>query len=266
MRIRSTRLLLAGALTLATSLWAQKPKSPKEVEAINAISAAKTPDDQIKAIENVLTKFADTEFKPILLQMALQIEAQKGDYAQIVFYGQRCLEINPKNAIALVTLAGETARHTREFDLDKEEKLAKADKWAKDGIEAAKEMPKLRADITDEQWEGARKDVQAQGYEALGMSAALRKKFDESIADYKQAIAVAATQDAGTYLRLGQTYMDAGKLDEANATFDLALNVPNAPLQLKTIAQSKKAEVAKLKGAGGAKPPEAAQPPAKPAQ
>ncbi len=133
-----------------------------------------------------------------------------------MFYGQRLLEVDPKNAFALVTLAGETARHTREFDLDKEEKLTKADKWAKDGIEAAKTMPKVRPDITDEQWEGARKDIQAQGYEALGMAAALRKKFDDSIADYKQAIAMAASPDPGTYLRLGQTYIDAGKLDEAD--------------------------------------------------
>ena len=110
MRIRSTRLLLAGALALASSLWAQKPKSPKEVEAINAISAAKTPDDQIKAIENVLTKFADTEFKRCCCKWHLQIETQKGDFAQTMFYGQRLLEADPKNAIALVTLAGETAR------------------------------------------------------------------------------------------------------------------------------------------------------------
>jgi tetratricopeptide (TPR) repeat protein len=265
MRTRFTRLLFAGAFMLTASLWAQKPKSNKEVEAINAINAAKTPDDQIKAIENVLTKFSDTEFKPMLLQMAMQIEEQKGDFTQLMFYAQRLLEVSPKNAVAMVTMASETARHTREFDLDKEEKLTKADKWAKDGIEAAKTMPKVRADLSDEQWEGVRKDVQSQGYEALAMSAALRKKFDESIADFKQSIATAANQDPGTYLRMGQTYMDAGKLDEANDAFDKAMNLPNASLQIKTIAQSRKAEVAKMKagnGASSAKPPAAAQPPA----
>ncbi len=261
MRIRLTGLLALGVAALAASLWGQKPKSNKEVEAINAISAAKTPDDQIKAIENVLNKFADTEFKPLLLQMALQIEGQKGDYAQVLFYGQRLLEVDPKNAVAMVTLASETARHTREFDLDKEEKLAKVDKWAKDAVEAAKTMPKTRADITDEQWAGARKDIQAQAYEALGMAAALRKKYDDSIADFKESIAVAATQDAGTFLRLGQTYMDAGKLDEANDSFDKAMNTANATLQVKTIAQNRKAEVAKLKAAGGAKPPAAPETP-----
>ena len=34
----------------------------------------------------------------------------------------------------MLMLAAETARTTREFDLDKEEKLAKAEKYAKDGM------------------------------------------------------------------------------------------------------------------------------------
>jgi tetratricopeptide (TPR) repeat protein len=248
-------LVTCCALTTGASmLSAQKVKTPKEAQAINAINAATTPDDRIKAIENVLTHFADTEFKPMLLQMALQLEAQKGDYAQVVFYGERVLEADPKNAFAMVTLASETARKTRENDLDKEEKLAKVDKWAKDGIEAAKIMPKPQPQITDEQWEGQRKDFQSQGYEALGMAASLRKKYDESIADFKQSIAVAANPDPATWLRLGQTCIDAGMLDEASDAFDKGMSAANATPQVKSIAQGKKAEIVKLKAASSAKP------------
>src|SRR5271170_7910932 len=129
-------LVACGILALAASLFGQKPKSKKEIEAINAINAATTVDDRVKAIENVLTNFADTEFKTILLQMAMELESRKGDFAQTITYAERLLEADPKNAPAMVTLASETARHTREFDLDKDEKLGKVDKWAKDGIEA----------------------------------------------------------------------------------------------------------------------------------
>ncbi len=73
----------------------------------------------------MLTNFADTEFKIVLLEDAMQLEQRKRDFAQVVFYGERLLDADPKNAFALVTLAGETARHVREFDLDKEEKLTK---------------------------------------------------------------------------------------------------------------------------------------------
>jgi tetratricopeptide (TPR) repeat protein len=199
----------------------------------------------------------------MLLDMALQLESQKGDYAQVMTYGELILDKDPKNATALVTMAAETARRTREFDLDKDEKLAKADKWAKEGIEDAKTFPKPSGTtLTDEQWEHQKLDLQSQGYEALGMSATVNKKYDDAVANFKQALALSPT--AGTWLRLGQTYEDAGKLDDANDAFDKAGAMPNASAQIKTIAANKKAEVAKLKAGAAAKPPAGAQPPAAP--
>jgi tetratricopeptide (TPR) repeat protein len=264
MRIVFKSLLAAGAVfALTVSAFGQKPKSNKEINALNAINAAATVDDKLKAIDNVLTNFKDTEFRPMLLSMALQLEQQKGDYAQIMTYGQLILDKDPKNALALVTMAAETARRTREFDLDKDEKLAKVDKWAKDGIENAKSAPKPGASVTDEQWENNKKDMQSQGYEALAMAAEVRKKYDDSIENFKQALAVSPTPDPATILRLGQAYEDAGKLDEASAEFDKAAATPNASPQVKSIATNKKAEVAKLK-AGGAKPAAPAAPSAAP--
>jgi len=67
-RFRRVCALAGGILVLGLpSLWAQKPKSKGEVAAIQAVQAAKTPDEQIKAIENVLTNYADTEFKNVLI-------------------------------------------------------------------------------------------------------------------------------------------------------------------------------------------------------
>ena len=255
-RFKSRITLLCGVLTLGFSmLWAQKPKSQKEADALQAVMAAKNPDDQVKAIENVLTNFADTEYKVMLLQLAMQIEGQKGDLAQITFYAERLLEADPKNAFAFVTLAGETARHTRENDLDKEEQLTKVDKWAKAGIEAAKNMAKPRPDLTDEQFEGVKKDLQSQAYVAMGMAATLRKKNDDAVSNYKQAAAVAATPDSTIWVRLGQAYMDSGKFDDAAAAFDKALSDPTAPDQVKQIAKAKKTELAAKKAGAGAKPP-----------
>jgi tetratricopeptide (TPR) repeat protein len=244
-------------------LWAQKPKSPKESQAILAVQVAKDPDERIKAIENVLTNFADTEFKVALLQMAVQTEQQKNDYAQTVFYANRLLMADPKNAFALVTLASETARHTRENDLDKDEQLSKVDKWAKDAVEAAKAMPKLRADIPDADWEAFKKDMEAQAYEALGMADAVRKNYDGAATNYKQALAVSAMPNPATLVRLAQVYMATGKLDNATFTLDKAINTPNVPPQVKSVAETMKAEVAKHKPAAPAAAPGGA--PANPA-
>ena len=83
-------------------LWAQKPKSKKEAASHSWRSKlAKTPDERIAAIEEVLTNFADTEFKTALLTMAVQTEEQKNDYAQMVFYADRLLKADPMNTFAL---------------------------------------------------------------------------------------------------------------------------------------------------------------------
>src|ERR1700733_10086789 len=197
-------LTWAGLALGFSTLWAQKPKSQKELQAITAVQVAKTPDERIAAIEKVLTDFADTEFKTALLQMAVQAEQQKNDYAQIVFYADRLLKADPKNTFALVTLAAETARHTRENDLDKDEQLAKVDKWAKDAIEAAKVLPKVRPDVPDADWEGVRKDMEAQGYVALGMADTLRKNYDGAANNYKESLSVGATPNPATLVRLAQ--------------------------------------------------------------
>jgi tetratricopeptide (TPR) repeat protein len=263
---RNIAALTWAGLTIGYSpLWAQKPKSPKESQAILAVQLAKTPDEKIAAIEKVLTDFADTEFKVALLQMAVGTEQQKDDYAQIVFYADRLLKADPNNAFALVTLASETARHTRENDLDKDESLAKVDKWAKAAIEAAKVMPKARPDIPDADWDSFKKDMQAQGYEALGMADAVRKNYDGAAANYRQALEVGSSQNPATLVRLAQAYISTGKLDNAAFTLDKAINTPNVPPQIKSIAEAMKGDIAKRKAASAPKPAAGTPPPAAPA-
>jgi hypothetical protein len=145
----------------------------------------------------------------------------------------------------MVTLASETARHTRENDLDKDEQLSKVDKWAKDGIEAAKVLPKIRPDIPDADWEGVRKDLEAQGYVAMGMADVLRKNYNGAVTNYRQSLTVGATPNAATLVRLAQVYMSSGKLDDANFTLDKVINMPDVAPQIKTVAENLKAEVAK---------------------
>jgi tetratricopeptide (TPR) repeat protein len=270
---RNIAALTWAVLALGLSpLWAQKVKSQKEQQAILAVQMAKTPDERIAAIEKVLTDFADTEFKTALLQMAVQSEEQKNDYAQTVFYADRLLKADPMNAYALVTLASETARHTRENDLDKDEQLSKVNKWAKDGIEAAKVLPKIRPDIPDADWEGVRKDLEAQGYVAMGMADVLRKNYDGAATNYKESLKIGASPNPATLVRLAQVYMSSGKLDDANYTLDKVINTPDVPAQIKTVAENLKAEVAKhIKPAAPAGAPAApatpapAAPPAPPA-
>ncbi len=67
-------LLMAGTLVMGQA----KPKSKAEAEAVNAIITATTPDQRIAAAENLLSKYKDTAFKSLALQMEAEAYGQKG--------------------------------------------------------------------------------------------------------------------------------------------------------------------------------------------
>ena len=159
-----TRIALSFALVagLALGQAQPKPKSQKEVEAIQAIFNAQDPDGRIAAAENLLTNFADTEFKAIALQVAAASAQQKNDFEKMVVYAERTLEADPKNYAAMLMLANGIAQRTREFDLDKEEKLdafreVREDRhgYREDGPEAASGHPGCRLGKRQEKLPGA---------------------------------------------------------------------------------------------------------------
>ena len=88
------RMILTGILAIgagATCLMAQAPppaqaakapapKSKSELEALQALQAASgDPDKSIAAAENLITKFADTDFKGIALYVEADAYQRKGD-------------------------------------------------------------------------------------------------------------------------------------------------------------------------------------------
>ncbi len=94
-RWKTVLALALGATLAVPALRAQKgpqPKSQKELAALQAVQAATTPDEQIKAIDSVLENFADTEFKVTLLQLGMQAAEKKNDYPLTVTYAERILE------------------------------------------------------------------------------------------------------------------------------------------------------------------------------
>ena len=262
--MKNGRMLLtltSALLCMSASLsFAQKVKSQKEAEGIQAIQSSTTVDDQVKKIDEFLTNFADSEFKIILLQRAVQLEESKGDYTQTTIWAERLLQANPKDVYAEDALASGLAMHTREFDLDKDEKLAKAEKYAKDAMENIKTFAKPIASIPDDQWEKEKKNLAGEAHASLGLIAMTRKNYDGAIAEFKTAIDVVGTPDANTTFRLGEAYLKAGKTDDAIAQFDKVLSMPEASAQVKQYAQQRKTEASKLKA------PPAAAPPPKPQQ
>ena len=236
-------LLMAGILAMG-----QKVKSPKEGEAVNAVLTATTPDQRIAAADNLLSKYKDTQFKSIALQMAGEAYAQKGDGPNAIVYGDRAIEADAKNFQALLLVSSQIARMTKEFDLDKDEKLKRATKLANDAIAAITPAEKPNPQLTDDQWAGIKKDLTGEAHETLGMIASIDKKWDVSITEFKTAIDGSATPSYTAMVRLMSVYNNAKKYDDANALADKLIAAAGAPDNLKKIAQQEKVLAAKGKG------------------
>jgi tetratricopeptide (TPR) repeat protein len=237
-----------------------KAQSKSELDAVRALyAAAGDPDKAIAAAEALITKYADTEFKRAALDMEADAYQKKGDFNKMEICADRVLEINPQDWQALLMLAEYYATHTRENDLDREEKLGKVEKYASLLAEVMKTEPKPTAQVTDEQWATIRKDTAAEGYNAIGLANMTRKKYDAAAASFRTALDTVAGPEPAYMVRLALALQNAGKNEEAIAWCDKALAVPNVHPQVKDYAQKIRAMAVK---AAAPKAP-AAPPPAK---
>ena len=258
------RILIISTLVLATgfsTVLAQKgpaPKSKGEAEALQAVFGAIDPDTRIKAADALLTKYADTDFKALALYLEAVSYSQKNDFEKMVIYAERSVEADPKQYAALLMLAKGIAQRTREFDLDREEKLTRAEKYAKTAMDIVKDAPKPNPQITDEQWAQGKKEYMAQGHEALGYAAMARKNLDVAIAEMKLALEDAP--DPVTMVRLAAAYDQSGKPDDAIAILEKVMAMPDLHPSIRQFAQAERVRAMQLKS-GGSKPAASAPPP-----
>ena len=238
-------IVMAALLATAGLAVAQKPKSKAEGEAVNAMLQAQNPDDKIKAVEALLAKYKDTEFKGFALEQAGEASERKGDSVNAIIYGNRAIEADPKNYLAMLLVARQTAVGTHENDLDKDDKVKRTTKLANDAMTTLNSASKINPQWTDDQWAGFKKEMTGDAHNTLGIINAVDKKFDPAISEFKTSLE--NNPDPVTMVRLANTYNRAGKPEDAVAMADKALASPNLPESVKKFAAEEKRTSEKLK-------------------
>lgn len=276
------RLILTGILVLATGFsglmaqknkkgktddaqTAQQPSGPRvksqaEAQAVQALGQAQDADTVIKAAEDLLTRFADTDFKDVALLMEARAYQAKKDDAKAQIFAERALEANPKSYQTTMLLGELLAAHIGEHDFDRDDKLTRAEKYLNDSIAAVTAAAKPNATLPDAQWEEIKKAAIAEGHNALGVLALDRKNYDAAIKEFQTAI---ANDPQGAYMvRLASSEVQAGKLDDAIALCDKLMADQQNPTQVRQVAQAVRSQALTKKNAGApaAAAPSAAAP------
>jgi tetratricopeptide (TPR) repeat protein len=263
---------LFGALLTSGAAFAQNkppaaakgpgPKSQAEAQAVNAViqAQAQSPDDMIKAVDALVSKYSDTVYKSFALELEAEAWQKKGDNAKAIVFAEQALQVDPKNYDAATLLANITAATTRDTDLDKEEKLTRAEKYAHDALDILEKdgKPALFANVPDDQWAKTKAAGEAMAYQALGQVATVRKKNDDAIAAYQKGVEV--SPDPLMMIRLGRALAAAKRYDEAVSWDEKVMN-SDAPAQYKSFAQADRVRAIQAKG--GPAPAPGAAPAAK---
>ncbi len=218
-------LLFASILVCALALSAQpQPKSQKELDAVMAIQNAQDPDQRIAAADELIKGFPETEFKEFANYMTMLSYQQKNDFENMMIFGERTLEVNPDNVGVLLQLSYAIPLRTREFDLDKEEKLAKSEDFAKRAVTLVPNLAKPDPNISDEEWLATKKDFMAQANESLGLVSLKRQNFAAASEYFQKALDLAPEQNPTTFYYLAQALHKDGKKAEALNAINTALS------------------------------------------
>jgi len=243
--------VLCAALPLAAYQAKQpKVKSKKEQEALMQVQSAAQSGNaaaELAAINNVLENFADTEFKPQLLTMAMGAAQQTNDPAQVATWAERVMDNDPNDIVARVTLAETTASQMRENDLDKAENVKKVNDLAHKALDLIKSGGSVAAGIAEDKWPDFKKELAVRAWAAIAMADAVNKQYGDEVAAYKNAIDVEPSSIV--MARLSKAYVNNKQYDDAIAAADKAMAMPDATAQVKNFAQAQKDNATKLKGA-----------------
>lgn len=222
--------LLFITIAFAALSFGQQAKSDEEFAAAMAVQNATDANARIAAAQSLLTEFSDTEFKEFANLMLMASYQELDDLENMMIYAEETLRVNPANVGVLLELAYAIPSRTRQFDLDKEEKLSTAEGYATKALALVPNMTKPNPEIPDEEWLSIKKDYMSRGNESLGVIESKRENFDGAAALLQKAIDLAPDAMPMTHYHHADALLSAGKKVEALAAINQSITLGGIPL------------------------------------
>ena len=216
-------MLVLVATVLATGLLAQPTfKSQEEGAGFMAVQQAATIQERANAAVKFVADFPSSDYVGLASYMAMLSFQQLNDFESMMLYGDMVLTSSPAPSVlagTLMSLAGAIPTRTREFDLDKEEKLAKAQDYATRAMALIPTLEKMDPAMTDDAWLETKMEFMSQCHEAIGSVHIKRENYEAAEVSLRKALDLAANPVAFTMYNLGVALSEQNKKEEAAALF-----------------------------------------------
>lgn len=221
-------------------------KSTEEYKAYAALIQLSDAAAMEKASDEFVAKFPDSELKGAVYQRTMATYQSAGNDEKTLDMGHKSIAYNPDDPAVLVSMAEMIAGRTRETDLDKDDRLGEATKYANHALETVTDYP-APPSMPADQVAKIKDEMRGSAYSALGMADFTNKKYDGAIANFTKSIDVTkGNPDPTVYLRLTIAYDKAGRYAEGLDMANKTLAVPGAPQQITQLATTEKSRLEKL--------------------
>jgi hypothetical protein len=243
-------------------------KTKEEFDAYSALVQMTDAAAMEKASDEFVAKFPDSELKGAVYQRTMATYQAANNDDKTVDMGHKALAFNPDDPAVLVSMAELIAGRTRETDLDKDDRLAEATKYANHALETVTDFP-APPTLPPDQVARIKDEMRGSAYSALGMADFTNKKYPEAIANFNKSVEVTKENpDPTVFLRLTLAYDKAGRYPEALDMAKKTLALQGVSPQVTQLATQEKSRLEKLasapKPAAGPAPtspqPQAVQP------
>jgi tetratricopeptide (TPR) repeat protein len=207
-------------------------KTQPEFEAYNAAKALTDAAAEEKAADDFATKFPDSELRPLLYSLAMNLYQQANNADKMMDMAKKVLTYDPDSPEALLGVAQVLAERTRDTDLDKDQKVAEAKKDAERALVTVEtDIP--TAGIPQDRLDAYKGFIKSEAYAILGTLAFTAKNWPDAEAGLRKSIdALPQQPDPIAVFRLSVALDMQNKYPEAlkyaNQAVDLTKDRPDS--------------------------------------
>ncbi len=231
-------------------------KTQDEYTAFMAAINKTNPSDAEQAAREFEVKYPQSELLSLLYQQVMTKYQQADNADKTIEMGRKAIQYDPDNTAALVMTGTVIAERTKETDIDKDERLAEAEKDVKQALQTIEQNKyKLSPSATPQQVQGFKDQVTFMSYAALGQIDLVRKNDAGAEAYLRKALAVQqGSTDALTWLRLSLALDHQNKYPEALNAANKAVDNSGNNAAVGNLAKLEQSRLRQLTGGNAGAP------------